>query len=107
MSTTGSLTMQMQFTEQKVLIDIINGRKKAKGKGKEIKNITLSKGAMESLCKEFNEKMSAIIPSYAPMAKTPFKNLVYSVYIIINQNSKSREPELTELILKVDDVPFK
>lgn len=102
-----SKPMQMQFTEQKVLIDIINGRKKAKGKGKEIKNITLSKGAMESLCKEFNEKMSAIIPSYAPMAKTPFKNLVYSVYIIINQNSKSREPELTELILKVDDVPFK
>lgn len=95
--------MQMQFNEQKTLISIIQERKKSSG----TKKFTINDSFMESLNKEFNEKMTASMPKYKPKSKTQFKNLLFYVYIIINQNSKSRKPELTEPILSVDDVPFK
>ena len=62
---------------------------------------------MDSLNQEFNARMATLIPKYKPKSKTQFKNLLFFVYIIINQNSKSRKPELTEPILSIDDVPFK
>lgn len=92
----------MQFTEQKTLISIINERKKAKG----TKKLTLSDTAMDSLREEFNSRMKKIIPNYTPKGVVKFKELLYSVYIVINKNISSRKPELTELILSVKDIPF-
>lgn len=92
----------MQFTEQKTLISIINERKKAKG----TKKLTLSDTAMDSLREEFNSRMKKIIPNYTPKGVVKFKELLYSVYIVINKNISSRKPELTELILNVKDIPF-
>lgn len=92
----------MQFTEQKTLISIINERKKAKG----TKKLTLSDTAMDSLREEFNSRMKEIIPNYTPKGVVKFKELLYSVYIVINKNISSRKPELTELILDVKDIPF-
>lgn len=95
-------TMQMQFTEQKTLITIINERKKSTG----TKKFTINDSFMNSLNQEFNKKMALQVPIYKYKSKTQFKNLLYFVYIIINQNSKSRKPELTTPILSIDDVPF-
>lgn len=92
----------VQFTEQKTLISIINERKKAKG----TKKLTLSDTAMDSLREEFNSRMKKIIPNYTPKGVVKFKELLYSVYIVINKNISSRKPELTELILNVKDIPF-
>ena len=98
-----SKTMKMQFTEQSTLISIVNERKKSSG----TKKFTLNDSFMDSLNQEFNARMATLIPKYKPKSKTQFKNLLFFVYIIINQNSKSRKPELTEPILSIDDVPFK
>lgn len=92
----------MEFTEQKTLISIINERKKAKG----AKKLTLSDTAMDSLREEFNSRMKKIIPNYTPKGVVKFKELLYSIYIVINKNISSRKPELTELILDVKDIPF-
>ena len=95
--------MKMQFTEQKTLISVIDDMKKASG----TKNFTINDHFMSSTREEFNGRMASVIQGYTPKSKTQFKNLLYSVYIVINQNIKSRKPELAELILDVKDVPFK
>lgn len=94
--------MRMQFTEQSTLISVINDRKQSKGSRK----LTLSDTFMESLRDEYNRRMKEIIPAYTPKGEKKFKELLYSVYIVINKDIKSRKPELTELILSVEDVPF-
>lgn len=94
--------MRMQFTEQSTLISVINDRKQSKGSRK----LTLSDTFMESLRDEYNRRMKEIIPAYTPKGEKKFKELLYSVYIVINKDIKSRKPELTELILRIEDVPF-
>lgn len=95
-------SMKIQFTEQSTLISVVNKRKQASG----TKKFTLNESFMDSLNQEFNKAMQNTIPSYKPKSSTQFKNLLYHVYNVINQNSKSRKPELAEPILSIDDVPF-
>lgn len=98
--------VQMQLTEQKTLISLVNDRKHAKGE-KEIKNLSLSEPAVEKLRGEYNRRMKKILPAYTPKGVKKFNELLESVYIIINRNISSRDPELTELILDIKDVPFR
>lgn len=96
--------MQVQFTEQSTLISIINERKNKRTK--ETKKLSLSSIAMNSLRTEFNNRMKKVIPTYTSKGESKFDELLKSVYIVINQNIASRDPELTELILDIKDVPF-
>lgn len=95
--------MKLQFTEQKTLISVIDDMKKSTG----TKKFAVNDSFMDSTRKEFNDRMASGFKGYITKSKTQFKNLLYSVYLVINQNIKSRKPEVTELILDVKDVPFK
>lgn len=94
--------MKVQFQEQQTLTAIIDERKKSTG----TKKITVNDNLITYLTTEFNKRMKKNIPSYSPKSNRQLRTLLCSTYIVINQNSKSRKPELTDPILSIDDVPF-
>ncbi len=95
-------SMYMQFKEQQTLITIINDRKQSTG----TKKFTVTDKFIEDLTQEFNSKMTDSFPKYNAMSSVTFKHLLEFTYIIINKNSATRKPELTEPIMDLKDVPF-
>lgn len=93
----------MKFNEQKILISIIDERRK--NDGKETK-FTISEKFLNSILEEFNLKMKSINKGYTPKSRAQIKHMLYDVYIIINRDIKSREPQLGKLITTIEDVPF-
>ena len=96
-----SKSMQKQFNEQKMLIDIMNDKKASSGK----KTFVINESFMKSTLDEYNKRLKASSPKSKEISNAQLDHLLKNVYVIREFNS--RKPELMEPILSVEDVPFK
>lgn len=89
----------IQFEEQKILISIIEEKRKEKNT-----HSTINDQFIGPLLKEFNKRTAS--KGYAPKTSTQLRHLLYSMYVIKNRHASSRKDELGELITTIEQVPF-